>query len=105
MSTMTMKPKKAVFVIRVEDRKSGERLTVEVPARSVQDAESQAAKAGWLVLDPTSEPEPQPTAEQVEAKARERAVMFGTLKALGIAALAIVGLIVVGNIAFFLAAQ
>lgn len=100
-----MKPKKAVFVIGVQDRKSGERLTVEVPARSVHEAEAKASDAGWLVLDPTTEPAAQPTAQEVDAKLKERAVMFGVLKALGIAALAVIGLVILGNIVVFLAAQ
>lgn len=105
MTTMTIKPKKAVYVIRVADRKTGEQMDFDITARSVQEAESRAMGAGWLVVDPTSEPEATPSAEVIEAKMRERAVMFGVLKALGIAAAVVIGLVVVGNIVFFLAAQ
>lgn len=100
-----MKQKKAAFVIRVEDRRTHERMDFDIIARSVQEAEKRAMDAGWIVVNPTTEPAPEPSESELQAARQERAVMFGTLKALGIAALVIIGLIVVGNVVVFLASQ
>lgn len=83
---------------------TGERMSVWVRAKTVQDAELMANDAGWLVLDP-SEPLPPPSPDEIAAASHERAVMYGTLKALGIAAAILVGIVVLGNIAVFLASQ
>ena len=95
---------KNVYVIKVQDRTSGEKLDFEITARSVHEAESKAYDAGWLVLDPSSPP-PAPSQSDNEAKARELAVKIGVLKALGIAALVIAGLFVIGNIIVFLISE
>lgn len=93
------------YVIRIQDRSSGEQLDFSIPARSVHEAERKATEAGWIVLDPTLAPPPEMTEAQIAAKANERAITVGIVKAAGIIALAIVGLIVVGNIVVFLINQ
>ena len=93
------------YVIRIEDRTTGEQMDFSIPARSVHEAEQKAFDAGWLVIDPTQAPPPKASDTEVAAKANERAVMFGILKAVGIIAVALVALVVVGNIVVFLANQ
>lgn len=106
MNAMTTdKPKKATFVIKVEDRNNGKQFPLDIEARSVHEAEAKAYDAGWLVLDPTTEPPAQPSESETQAQMQERAVKRGVLKALGIAALVIIGLVILGNVAVFLAAQ
>jgi hypothetical protein len=104
MSTLTAKPKKAEFVIKVEDRNTGERLNFDIVARTVQEAEAKAADAGWIVVDPST-PAPKPSESEIAAGMQERAVRNGILKALCIAAVVVVGLVVVGNIVVFLISQ
>lgn len=101
---MAARPKKAEYVIEVEDRNTGERHKFPITARTVQEAEAKADEAGWRVIDPSA-PLPEPTPEEVAAKQQERAVKFGILKALGIAAGALIALVVLGNIVVFLASQ
>ena len=100
-----MTPKKATFVIRVEDRNNGKRFPLEIVARSVHEAEAKAFDAGWIVLDPTSEPPAKPSDAEIQAQMQERAVKRSVLKALGIAALVIIGLVILGNVVVFLASQ
>lgn len=100
-----MSPKsKNIYVIKVQDRKSGERLDFEITARSVHDAEVKAYDAGWLVVDPSG-PRPEATEAERANTAQEAAVKRGVLKALGIALLVAVGLIVAGNIIVFLVGE
>ncbi len=93
-----------IYVIKVQDRKSGERLDFEITARSVHEAEAKAFDAGWLVIDP-SVPASEPTEAERATKAQEVAVKRGVLKALDIALLVVVGLIVIGNIIVFLVGE
>jgi hypothetical protein len=106
MSTMTAnKPKKAAFVIKVEDRNNGKRFPLEITARSVHEAEAMAFDAGWIVLDPTTAPPAKPSEAETVAQMQQRAITRGVLHALGIAALVIIGLVILGNVVVFLAAQ
>ena len=93
-----------IYVIKVQDRKSGERLDFEITARSVHEAEAKAYDAGWLVVDPSG-PAPEPTEAERTTAAQEVAVKRGVLKALGIALLVLVGLIVAGKIIVFLVGE
>ena len=93
------------YVIRIEDRSTGERMDFSIPARSVYEAEQKAFDAGWLVIDPTQAPPPQASETQIAAKANERAVTVGILKAAGFIALAVFALVILGNVVVFLVNQ
>lgn len=91
---------KKIFVIQVEDRKTGEVLGFDIPARNVQEAEKRASEAGWIVIDPSGDfgTKVEVSPEVAAIKQQERAVTIGVLKAIAIAVTAIVVLIVIGNL-------